>query len=82
MSIYRLEGDAYRLDTRGWMCPYPKYMVSKLLSQLKGVKSVEVLVDCPSAVDDVPAVALKDGFKTVSVDLLRDGEWRILLKKE
>ncbi len=63
------------------MCPYPKYLMDKLLRETKEANVIEVLVDCPSAVEDVPITASRHGYEKVSTSRIKDGEWLIVLKR-
>lgn len=71
--------DCYQVDMRGWMCPYPKYAIESLLQKLPRGNSLALLVDCPAATTDVPAIARARGFAVPEVSRLGDGEWRIVI---
>lgn len=63
------------------MCPYPKYLVEKLLRTIGPTKIIEVLVDCPSTVTDVPATVSQYGYEAISTSRMKDGEWRLVFRK-
>jgi len=71
----------YQVDMRGWMCPYPKYAVELLIQKLEDNNQMDMLVDCPSAPDDVPKVVKAMGCQVPEVDQIRNGEWRIIIVK-
>ena len=76
----KLEDGSYLVDVRGWMCPYPKYMLEPLLRKLEAVGGrLVLLVDCPSAATDVPALAHAQGHTVPEVSQISDGEWRITI---
>ncbi|RJP55161.1 MAG: sulfurtransferase TusA family protein [Deltaproteobacteria bacterium] len=75
-------GDShYQVDMRGWMCPYPKYAVEPLIQKLEDNSRMDMLVDCPSATQDVPRVVRAMGCKVSEVSQIGTGEWRIVIVK-
>lgn len=73
-------GDShYQVDMRGWMCPYPKYAVEPLIQKLEDNSRMDMLVDCPSATQDVPRVVKAMGSKVTEVSQIGTGEWRIVI---
>lgn len=77
----KLEDGSYCIDLRGWMCPYPKYMLDPIFDRLpKGGGQVTLLVDCPSASTDVPETARKKGYKVKAVNQVNDGEWQVVIE--
>jgi TusA-related sulfurtransferase len=77
----KLEDGSYLIDLRGWMCPYPKYMLDPIFDRLpKGGGQVTLLVDCPSASTDVPETARKKGYKVKAVNQVNDGEWQVVIE--
>jgi tRNA 2-thiouridine synthesizing protein A len=81
MSLVRVNEGHYRLDLRGMMCPYPKMMTEALLKKDRTVETLELLTDCPSAIDDVPKTVLKIGYETISTTMIKDGEWKMVIQK-
>ena len=71
----------YQVDMRGWVCPYPKYVIELLMSKLIIGCRMDLLVDCPSATDDVPKVALALGYSIPEIDQIGNGEWKIAIVK-
>jgi tRNA 2-thiouridine synthesizing protein A len=61
----------FEVDLRGWVCPFPKYAVAGRL---------DLLVDCPSAPEDVPKVARELGCVGTEVEVLAPGEWRVAIR--
>ena len=69
----------YVVDIRNTMCPYPKYVVPQVLEQLRRSEegtTLDILVDCPSAIDEIPAILNREGYRT-ETSQIKDGEWRI-----
>lgn len=81
IKILKVDDKHYQVDMRGWMCPYPKYAVEPLIQKLEDQNRVDMLVDCPSATEDVPKVAKTMGCKVPEVSRIGSGEWRIVIIK-
>lgn len=71
----------YQVDMRGWMCPYPKYALNLLIPKLEDQNRMDMLVDCPSAIGDVPKVAEVMGCKVSEITQIGGGEWKIVIIK-
>jgi len=71
----------YQVDMRGWMCPYPKYVVESLIQKLESNNQIDLLVDCPSASLDVPNVVRTMGCSVPEVAKIGAGEWKIVIIK-
>ncbi len=77
----RLEDGGFLVDLRGWMCPYPKFMLEPLLEKLPGSGGrLVLLVDCPSAATDVPSLARSRGHAVPEVKQVGGGEWQITIE--
>lgn len=70
----------YQVDMRGWVCPYPKYAVEGLVRKLDRGR-LDLLVDCPSATEDVPKVVKAMGAAVTEINQIGGGEWRIVIAK-
>jgi TusA-related sulfurtransferase len=71
----------FQVDMRGWVCPFPKYAVTGLVEKLPAQGRLDLLVDCPSAPEDVPKVVAGMGNTVSAVVQLAPGEWRIAIWK-
>jgi len=76
----RIGEKAFELDLRGWMCPLPKYVLEVILPKLKPDEKIDLLVDCPGAITDVPHDASKADCET-EVTQIGNGEWKIAIHK-
>jgi TusA-related sulfurtransferase len=76
----RVGDNHFEVDMRGWVCPFPKYAVTGLMAKLPAHGRLDLLVDCPSAPDDVPKVAQAAGCVGTAVEALAPGEWRIAIR--
>jgi TusA-related sulfurtransferase len=77
----RVGDNQFEVDMRGWVCPFPKYAVEGLVDKLPAGGRLGLLVDCPSAPEDVPKVVQALGSSVTGVEALAPGEWRIAIVK-
>lgn len=77
----KVQDNHFEVDMRGWVCPFPKYAVVGLVEKLPTGSQLDLLVDCPSAPEDVPKVAESIGSTVTGIDTLAPGEWRIAIRK-
>lgn len=80
LDVTRLAENHYQVDMRGWVCPFPKYVLKPLLAKLSKGNLIDLLVDCPSATEDVPATLRGLGSEALSVTPIGGGEWNIQIK--
>jgi tRNA 2-thiouridine synthesizing protein A len=69
------------LDLRGEVCPYT-FVKSKLLIEEMGVgQLLEVIVDFPPAVKNVPRSMEMEGQEVLEVQQMGPKLWKIILRK-
>jgi TusA-related sulfurtransferase len=70
----------YKLDVRGLTCPYPQLLVVRSLNKLYPGDLLEVILDNPPSVKDIPPVIEAKGC---SVDTLRldSSTWKLKVKR-
>lgn len=78
----KIDDNHYQVDMRGWMCPYPKYAVELLLEKLPQGSLLDLIVDCPAAINDVPELVKSRGYAVWETISLNSGEWQIRIKKQ
>jgi TusA-related sulfurtransferase len=76
----KVSDNHFEVDMRGWVCPFPKYAVTGLLQKLPAHGQLDLLVDCPSAPEDVPKVAGAMGCLGITTETIAPGEWRIAIR--
>ena len=75
----RIDDKTFELDLRGWMCPLPKYMLEFVLPKLNPGDELDLLVDCPGAITDIPNEAAKADYET-DVTQIGNGEWKVAIR--
>lgn len=70
----------YSLDVRGLTCPYPQVLVVRALEGLSSGDILEVVLDNPPSVRDIPP-ALKDRrYEVLDVSSVGKGTWKIVVQ--
>ena len=70
------------IDLRGEVCPYT-FVKSKLVMEEMDVGEVlEVIVDYPPAVKNIPKSMEMEGQQLVEVQKLDSKEWKVVLQKQ
>ncbi len=80
LTPIKIDEQTFELDLRSWICPLPKYIFESLLPKLASGYRLDLLVDCPGAITDIPKDAADAHCKT-EVMQIRDGEWKISILK-
>jgi TusA-related sulfurtransferase len=70
----------YTIDVQGLTCPYPQVLVTRALEKLSPNDTLEVVLNNPPSVRDIPS-ALKDrGYDVADVVNLDQKTWKILVQ--
>jgi len=81
IAAEKIKEGLYRLDVRGYMCPYPQIFTIKALEKIEKGSVLEVLIDNPLSCENVPAIARKNGHEVISIDRIGEGEYRVSIRK-
>jgi tRNA 2-thiouridine synthesizing protein A len=69
------------LDLRGYVCPYPQLATLKALRSMGPGEVLEVLTDNPPSVQNVPAIARREGHEVLGVEQAGENLWRIVIRR-
>ena len=76
----KIDDQRFSLDVRGLACPYPQVLTVRALENLSQNDVLEVILDNPPSVRDVPP-ALKDrGYEVLDVISLDQNTWKIIVQ--
>ena len=78
-KVEKVSEGLYRLDVRGLVCPYPQLLVVRALSSLSPNDLLEVILDNPPSVRDIPPI-LEEGGCKVDVTRLDSATWKIVIQ--
>ena len=79
--LTKLEDGLYTIDVTGLACPYPQLLVQSTLEDLSPDDVLEVVLDNPPSVRDVPEALGKRGY-TSEVTPFDKTKWKILVRKK
>ena len=65
----KIRDGLYSLDVRGLVCPFPQLLVLKSLSKLSSADILEVVLDNPPSVKDIPLDLKEKGYKVETLRL-------------
>lgn len=81
IKVEKVDEGLYRLDVRGLVCPYPQLLVTRALSNLSPNEKLEVILDNPPSVRDIPPTLEGRGYK-VSIIRLDSTTWKIIIQTQ
>ncbi len=79
LQVRRIGRNRYVLDVRGLACPYPQLLVTKALNGLSGEDILEVTLDNPPSVRDIPLALEEKGYK-IGISRLNSSSWIMIIK--
>jgi TusA-related sulfurtransferase len=75
-KLKKIDDNHYELDVRGLVCPFPQVLVTSSLENLSVNDVLEVLIDNPPSVRDIPLSLEKKGY-TVEESKLDKITWKM-----
>ena len=79
--LTKLEDGLYSIDVTGLACPYPQLLTQSALEDLLPDDVLEVVLDNPPSVRDVPEALGKRGYAS-EVTPFDGTNWKILVRKK
>jgi len=70
----------YSLDVRGSVCPYPQLLTVRALESLSSGDILEVILDNPPSVRDIPPALKEKGYEVSDVSSVDKGTWKIVVQ--
>jgi len=77
--LKKVEIQRYELDVRGLVCPLPQVLVSKALKTISPEDFLDVFIDNPPSVRDIPLVLETGGYKT-EVEKIDKITWKLCVQ--
>jgi len=78
--LQRIGERRYLLDVRGTVCPYPELLTMRALSSLSPGDTLEIFVDNPPSVRDVPLAVKERGYKVEEPTSMEKGGWKLTIR--
>lgn len=80
IDLVQLREHAFALDVRGHVCPYPELLTLKALQSLSAGDTLEVTIDNPPSVRDIPITLEKRGLNPPEIKRLDGNTWQIIIR--
>jgi len=68
-KLKKIEENRYELDVRGLVCPFPQVLVTNSLKNLSVNDVLEILIDNPPSVRDIPLSLERKGYAVEELKL-------------
>ncbi|MEM2911664.1 MAG: sulfurtransferase TusA family protein [Candidatus Bathyarchaeia archaeon] len=80
-SFKKITEGRYSLDVRGLVCPYPQVIATQTLEEkIKPGEILEIILDNPPSVRDIPQALREKGYKTIEVSNIDERTWKIMVQ--
>ncbi len=70
----------YSIDVRGQVCPYPELLTLRALQNLSSGDVLEIILDNPPSVRDIPKTIERKGYKTPIVSAMDKQASKIIVQ--
>ncbi len=64
IKLQKIDDNLYELDVRGLVCPFPQVMVTRALVDMEEEEVLEVIIDNPPSIRDIPLALERKGYKS------------------
>ncbi len=81
IKLEKINAKRHALDVRGLACPYPQVLVMVAMDELKINDVLDITLDNPPSVRDVPSALLRRGYEVSSVSRIDSLTWKIVALK-
>jgi len=79
-NLQKTSEKRYSLDVRGHVCPYPQLLTLRALESLSSGDVLEVILDNPPSVRDIPPALKEKGYEVSDVSSIDKGTWKIVVQ--
>jgi len=80
LRLQKIGERRYLLDVRGMVCPYPELLTMRAVRSLSRGDTLEVFVDNPPSVRDVPISLKEGGYKVEEPTTIEKGGWKLTVE--
>ncbi len=78
-KVKQIDDKRYALDVRGFACPYPQILVMAAMGELQSDDVLEITLDNPPSVRDIPPALEKRGHEVLDVPRIDSLTWKIIV---
>lgn len=79
-NLQKIGEKCYSLDARGLVCPYPQLLAMRALGRLSSDEVLEVVLDNPPSVRDIPPVLKEKGYEVSEAKRVEKTMWKIVVQ--
>ncbi|MEM0445038.1 MAG: sulfurtransferase TusA family protein [Nitrososphaerota archaeon] len=79
--LTKTEPAKYKLDLRGYTCPYPQLYTAKALGQIEPGAILEILIDNPPSCETVPKSIRNNGQEYLGIEKIGVSLWLIRARR-
>lgn len=79
-ELNKTENGNYSIDVTGLVCPYPKLFALNALNQVPLGGELEVLLDNPPSVRDIPPALERKGYNVTDISKVEGSKWIITVQ--
>jgi TusA-related sulfurtransferase len=79
-KVQQVDEYHFKIDVGGLACPYPQLIVLGAIDGLSGGAELEITLDNPPSVRDIPPALEKRGHKVLDVSKTISSEWKITIQ--
>lgn len=80
IDVQKIAKRRYALDVRNQVCPYPELLTLRALQGLPSKSILEVVLNNPPSVRDIPISLEKRGYEKPEVVRIDEGAWKIIVQ--
>lgn len=80
IDLVTLRDHVFALDVRGHVCPYPELLTLKAIQSLSAGDTLEVTIDNPPSVRDIPITLENRGLDPPEIKRLDSNTWQIIIR--
>ncbi len=78
--IQKTENGNFSIDVTGLACPYPQLFALNALTEVPSGAKLEVLLDNPPSVRDIPPALERKGYTVIDVSRTEGSNWKITVQ--
>jgi len=79
---HKIGDKLYSIDVQGLTCPYPQVLVTRALEKLSSKDTLEVVLNNPPSVKDIPPALKSRGYDVDDIVSLDQNAWKIIVHKK
>jgi TusA-related sulfurtransferase len=79
-KLHKIDETHFSINVSGLACPYPQLLVISALSELPDGAELEITLDNPPSVRDIPLALKRRGHKVLDISRYDGSGWKITVQ--